>query len=101
MTDQRPTLRLLSLPVVASAPPAREPHCPEDTGGSHYHCGRCGRVSSMQGHYSRMHGDEWHFCCPGDCELDRCDRCDDPASCCMEHRNHAEPPNPHVRCILR
>lgn len=29
----------------------REPCCDQDFGGSHYHCGHCGEVSSMQGHY--------------------------------------------------
>ena len=48
----------------------RVPCCIDDTGGSHYHCARCGKTSSMQGHYSRIHGTEFHFCCPGDCELE-------------------------------
>ena len=28
----------------------REPHCVEDMGGSHWHCAKCGAVSSMMGH---------------------------------------------------
>lgn len=27
--------------------------CEEDQGGSHWHCGNCGEVSSMYGHYSK------------------------------------------------
>jgi hypothetical protein len=49
--------------------------CPQDTGGSHYHCGRCGGVTGMQGHFSaidmvdgKLKTIEHHFCCPGDCE---------------------------------
>lgn len=31
----------------------RERCCDEDYGGSHYHCTRCGAVTSMMGHYSK------------------------------------------------
>lgn len=38
------------------------------------HCGRCGGPCSGQGHYFSWCGvtqqlGEFHFCCPGDCEL--------------------------------
>lgn len=29
----------------------REQCCPDDYGGSHYHCVKCGCVSSMLGHH--------------------------------------------------
>lgn len=56
-------------------PDGREPCCPLDFGGSHYHCARCDCVTGMYGHYR---GGEWldgkfrkfakpHMCCPGDC----------------------------------
>ena len=51
----------------------REPCCDEDYGGSHYHCGRCGKTSSMMGHlttYCKVRGRTLsHMCCPSDCEL--------------------------------
>lgn len=53
----------------------REPCCDEDLGGSHYHCGRCGGVSSMMGHSQGVHWNPTekvpqHFCCPNDCQLE-------------------------------
>lgn len=44
--------------------------CNEDYGGSHYHCGRCGRVGSYQGCYgSHDGGNTWGFSCkPEDVE---------------------------------
>ena len=34
--------------------------CLDDNGGSHYHCSRCGDVSSMMGHFVRLKDDsEW------------------------------------------
>ena len=47
--------------------------CEDDFGGSHWHCGRCGRVSSIYGHLTSgiYHRGEWipfpdgksHFTC--------------------------------------
>lgn len=42
--------------------------CPEDYGGSHYHCANCGEVSSMFGHTSQRpvdigHGTTVYFTC--------------------------------------
>lgn len=34
----------------------RERCCDQDQGGSHYHCGNCGEVSSMLGHYVAAEG---------------------------------------------
>lgn len=61
----------------------REPCCPEDWGGSHYHCARCSRVSGMYGCYRSVHWNDptygkthktpGHFCCPKDgmgCEIE-------------------------------
>jgi hypothetical protein len=39
----------------------REPCCPDDYGGSHYHCPYCGCVSSYQGHF---YGDPPKLDCP-------------------------------------
>lgn len=64
--------------TISSFPdPMREqPCCDEDTGGSHYHCGRCGKVGGMQGCYGnydavmstmagkRKEGRGWGFYCP-------------------------------------
>ena len=36
----------------------REKHCAEDEGGSHYHCARCGAVTSMYGHYTNAECDD-------------------------------------------
>lgn len=30
-----------------------------------------------------------------------CSDCANPRRCCMVHRKHVEPPNPHTNCILR
>lgn len=46
---------------IADLERGRDRCCDQDYGGSHYHCGRCGEVASMMGHYvmlDRM-GDSW------------------------------------------
>lgn len=50
--------------------------CDDDFGGSHYHCGSCGEVSSSMGHWrggAYVDGKwvkfEGHVCCPTKCHL--------------------------------
>lgn len=50
--------------------------CPEDWGGSHYHCAGCNGVTGMYGHYrgGYFRYGKWvkfaeaHMCCPDRCE---------------------------------
>lgn len=53
--------------------------CPEPEGlkchSRSYHCGRCGTCSGYQGCHFKFCSvtktdREFHFCCPGDCELE-------------------------------
>lgn len=37
------------------------PFCAEDVYGSHYHCGRCGEVSSMVGHYKIINDEDFNI----------------------------------------
>ena len=34
-----------------------------DYGGTHWHCGNCGKISSYQGHYGLLPNKEWGFKC--------------------------------------
>lgn len=49
----------------------------QSTGGTEWNCARCGKRSSLQGHFTSLHFTdngvvrvEFHACCPDDCELD-------------------------------
>lgn len=45
------------------------PICGYNYGGSHYHCGRCGKEGSYQGCYGSKDGKTWGFSCkPEDVE---------------------------------
>ena len=47
-----------------SATIGRDPCCPDDFGGSHYHCAYCGCVCGMMGHWG--HHDPRYYCTPMD-----------------------------------